>query len=103
MGGKLSPSLANVYCHMLKSCIVDPEFENGNIQEYHRYVDDVFCVVKSSYKTKFLKKLNSYDPDLQFTMETMINSKIVFLDTEIVNTDGKLHLEMYRKPASSEN
>jgi hypothetical protein len=36
-------------------------------------------------------------------METMNNSKIVFLDTEIVNTDGKLHLEMYRKPASSEN
>jgi hypothetical protein len=103
MGGKLSPSLANIYCNMLETTIIDPEFENGNIIQYFRYVDDIVCLVKTKYKNKLLKKLNSYDSGLQFTMETMTESKLIFLDTVIVNTNGKLDLEMHRKPAGSEN
>ena len=103
MGGKLSPSLANIYCNMLETTIIDPEFENGNIKQYFRYVDDIVCLVKTKYKNKLLKKLNSYDSGLQFTMETMTESKLIFLDTVIVNTNGKLDLEMHRKPAASEN
>ena len=57
MGGKLSPSLANIYCNMLETTIIDPEFENGNIIQYFRYVDDIVCLVKTKYKNKLLKKL----------------------------------------------
>lgn len=32
----------------------------------------------------------------------MKNNKQVFLDTVVVNTNGNLHLEMYRKPQASE-
>ena len=52
MGGKLSPSLANIYCNMLETTIIDPEFENGNIKQYFRYVDDIVCLVKTKYKNK---------------------------------------------------
>ena len=36
-------------------------------------------------------------------METMTNSRLIFLDTVIVNTNGNLQIEMHRKPATSEN
>jgi hypothetical protein len=36
-------------------------------------------------------------------MESMINDQIIFLDTKIINCSENLHLEMYRKPQSSEN
>ena len=103
MGGKMSPSLPNIYCHMLESQIIDSEFEKNNVREYFRYVDDIVCIVKTNYKSKLLKKLNSYDPCLQFTMENMTESKLIFLDTVIVNSNGKLNLEMHRKPAASDN
>ena len=103
MGRKMSPSLANIYCHMLESQIIDSEFEKNNVREYFRYVDDIVCIVKTNYKSKLLKKLNSYDPCLQFTMENMTDSKLFFLDTVIVNSNGKLNLEMHRKPAASDN
>ena len=36
-------------------------------------------------------------------MENITDSKLIFLDTVIVNSNGKLNLEMHRKPAASDN
>ena len=33
----------------------------------------------------------------------MQNNELIYLDTKIINYDGNLHLEMYRKPQASEN
>jgi hypothetical protein len=54
-------------------------------------------------KKGFFEKLNKFNDGLYFTMENMTNNKIVFLDTTVVNTNGYLHLERYRKPTASEN
>ena len=36
-------------------------------------------------------------------MDSMQNNELIYLDTKIINADGNLHLEMYRKPQASEN
>ena len=33
----------------------------------------------------------------------MENNELIYLDTKIINSNGDLHLEMYRKPQSFEN
>ena len=94
MGNKLSPSLANLFCNLFETKIVDNEIKNGNIKHYFRYVDDIFCLIRKNEKNAFFEKLNKFNDGLKFTMETMTNNKIVFLDTTVVNTNGKLHLEI---------
>ena len=66
-------------------------------------MDDIFYLIRKYEKNNYFEKLNKFNDGLKFTMETMTNNKIVFLDTTVVNTNGKLHLEMYRKPTASEN
>jgi hypothetical protein len=60
-------------------------------------VDDIFCVVRKHSKNNLLDKLNKFNKDLKLTMDSMIDNKLVFLDTQVVNTNGNLHLDMYRK------
>ena len=43
MGSKLSPSLANIFCNLFETKIIDREIENGNVKKYFRYVDDIFA------------------------------------------------------------
>ena len=98
MGSKLSPSLANIFCSLFEKDIIDPEIENRNILGYVRYVDDILVVVKRGYKSRLLGKLNSFDPHLKFTTESMLESKINFLDTTVILNNGEINLQMYRKP-----
>ena len=86
--------MANLFCNLFETKIVDNEIKNGNIKHYFRYVDDIFCLIRKNEKNAFFEKLNKFNDGLKFTMETMTNNKIVFLDTTVVNTNGKLHLEI---------
>ena len=102
MGSKLSPSLANIFCHIFELKMIDNEIKNGNIKNYFRYVDDIICVIKKNKTDQIFEKINTFHAGLKFTMNKMVDSKIVFLDTTVINTDGKLSLEMFRKPESSD-
>ena len=41
MGGKLSPAIANIFCHMFEKQIIEEQINNGTILAYYRYVDDI--------------------------------------------------------------
>ena len=103
MGSKLSPSLANIFCDLFETEIIDPEIENGTLKCYFRYVDDMVCIIRKNHKDILLEKLNKFNPNLKFTMNSMENNELIYLDTKIINCNGNLNLEMYRKPQSSEN
>ena len=94
--------MANIVCHIFELKIIDNEIENGNIKSYYRYVDDIICVIRKNTTDEIFKKLNKFHPGLKFTINKIVDSKIVFLDTTVINTDGILSLEMYRKPESSD-
>ena len=98
MGSKLSPSLANIFCSLFETAIIEPDLENKNLLGYVRYVDDILLIVKRDYKDRLLGKLNAFDPFLKFTTESMVDSKINFLDTTVTLNNRQINLEMYRKP-----
>ena len=78
MGGKLSPAIANIFCHMFEMQIIEDEINNGTILAYHRYVDDIFVVLKKGKKLGLLDKLNNFDRNLKFTIENSENNRLNF-------------------------
>ena len=94
MGSKLSPSLANIFCDIFETEIIDSEIINGNIKRYFRYVDDTFCIIRKGYKNTLLEKLNNFNSGLKFTMDSMENDKLTYFDTIVFNNKGSLHLEI---------
>ena len=102
MGSKLSPSFANIFCSLFETKIVEPEINKGNILTYARYVDDIFCVIRKGEKLKLLDKLDNFDSGLEFTIESMSNFRLNFLDTSIVQYNDEIHLEQFRKLTASD-
>jgi len=64
-------------------------------------VDDCLLLIKKGYTNTILAKVNNFDPFIKVTSEIMLDNKINFLDTTIINQAGQIHLEQYRKPESS--
>ena len=102
MGGKMSPSLANIFCHMFEIEIIENEIKNGSILAYYRYVDDILVILKKGEKMDLLEKLNRFDKNLGFTMESTTNNRLNFLDTTLVINRNTLHLEHFRKPTTTD-
>ena len=102
MGGKMSPSLANIFCHMFEMEIIENEIKNGSILAYYRYVDDILVILKKGKKIHLLEKLNRFDKNLGFTMENTVDNKLNFLDTTLIINNNNLHLEHFRKPTATD-
>ena len=50
-----------------------------------RYVDDIFVVLKTSYKCEFLNHINAVEPNIKFTVkETRPDRSMPFLDTLVI-------------------
>jgi len=66
---------------------------------YKRYLDDTFVVFNNeSHATQFFDFINTFHPNIRFTVEKEINSSLPFLDMSIQCTDGKFTSSIYRKP-----
>ena len=74
MGSKLSPGFANIFCHLFVTEIIEPKFDQGCILSYAKYVDDIFCVIRKREKQNLWDKLNKFDSELKFTMESMFKT-----------------------------
>ena len=81
----LSPAIANVFlCHIessiFTSCPSDirPKF-------YRRYLDDTFAAFDNEeHADRFSEFINSLHNNISFTMEKQINSKLSFLDLNMI-------------------
>ena len=100
MGNPLSPILSDIVMEDLEiECIkklnVKPLF-------YFRYVDDILLCVPSNSIDHTLNTFNTYDKNLQFTVEIAQNKSISFLDLKII-IDQHRHIitNWYRKPTFS--
>ena len=101
MGSKLSPALANIFCHMMEFNVIN-KYINKEVLFYIRYVDDVFTILKKGCYQNILAEMNSFDIDLKFTYEKMTKNNLVFLDTSVYSdTNGILQLKHYKKPSDS--
>ena len=99
MGSKLSPALANIYCHLMEMKLSN--YINKHIIFYRRYVDDIFVIIDKKFVKPFLNKLNEFDKDyLSFTMEEPNErNELPFLDTLVfIDSKNVIQLKFYQKP-----
>jgi len=102
MGGKMSSALASIFVHILEEEIIQPKINNKIITSYVRYVDDVCLTIKKGHKIEILREMSKFDKGLKWTIESMKNNKLIYLDTQIVLKDSQLNLYQYRKPNASQ-
>lgn len=91
MGNPLSPTLANIFMCKLEEDVVTPH----NLPFYDRYVDDCFTKRKTNAPDNLLEKLNSYHPNIKFTVEENPDH---FLDTSFNHQEGNFTTRVYQKP-----
>ena len=71
----------------LENIVIQPLLASGILKFYARYVDDTLVLAKPSDIPLILLKLNSFDPQIQFTHEIFTNNNDVhFLDIKITPT-----------------
>ena len=95
MGSALGPVLANIILSEFEKLIVSDLIKSGVIRFYRRYVDDTLYIVlkKPSDILAVLDKFNSFDKNLQFTVDTFPDNVIHFLDI-LISSD---HTDVYYK------
>ena len=97
MGTCLSPLLAKLFMAVFEKSVVEKLIEVGLVLKWYRYVDDIFCILKTDAKEKVIQRINSWDIHLKFTTEEMSENDLIFLDCRIFHSDGKLQFIKHRK------
>lgn len=105
MGGKYSPSLANIYVAGWEEIFL---YSPGNcfsshIRWYGRYIDDLLLVWEGdqTQANQFLNYINDNEFNLRFTM-VYNQSEINFLDLTLEGTNGGvINIAPYRKPTAT--
>ena len=101
MVAPLSGLLANIYGEHIENWALNSYFLKHIF--WGRYRDDVISLWNygENELRGFLDRLNTYDRDLQFTLEIEIAHKISFLDVLIIRNLDELNFNIYRKPTQN--
>ena len=83
MGSSLGPVIANIFMTELEKFILDELINDNIVKLYIRYVDDNLLLVKPEDTDNILKKFNSFDKNIQFTVGKFLNGNVHFLDIKI--------------------
>ena len=96
MGSPLGPILANVFLGYCATRIPPDEWPAF----YRRYVDDTFSLFLGGIaeSLRFLARLNSLHPSLQFTMVGENEGKLPFPDVMVLREFDRYATTIYRKP-----
>ena len=97
MGSPLDPVLANLFMgHHEQHWLIQKEALP--VLFYKRYVDDIFCIFKTSEQAdKFLYFLNTRYKNIKFTFEKEQDQKLPFLDVLITKTNNNRITKKYKK------
>ena len=92
MGGPLSVTLSDIYMSKMEIEVVvplKPKF-------YRRYVDDIYNRRNKNEFDQVFHALNNYHHNIKLTIEI---SPTKFLDTKLINSEGKYITKVHRKQA----
>jgi len=98
MGSPLSPIIAEIVLQDLERKAL--KLLNMEIPFYHRYVDDIALAAPRQKINECLNAFNSLHSRLQFTLETG-GKRLNFLDVTIINNEGTIEFDWYKKPTFS--
>ena len=97
MGSPLGPVFANIFMHHLEKIYLDQCPSEFKPKFYKRYVDDTYTIFDNKEQAmQFLNYINSVHPNIEFTIEFEINSKISFLDI-LIHKNNKFEFSVFRK------
>lgn len=100
MGNPISPLIAN-----LVMCKLEMSLKTRNLlpRWWHRYIDDVFAVIKRSALKDILLLLNSQHefPTIKFTAVPEVDGKLEFLDLQLIRKSNKVEVAVFHKPTST--
>lgn len=99
MGSPLSPFIANLFMsHFETELKNDSNFP----RIWHRYVDDVWAVIKKQKLRQFMNRINnSKYATIKFTYEEENNSRLNFLDVTVIRNENKFEFDIFRKPTNT--
>ena len=82
-GLPLGPVLANIIMTELESTIVKELVDKSLVKLYMRYAENTLLLIKDKYINYIHKRLNSFDKNIKFTVDTFPDGNKLFLDIEI--------------------
>ena len=94
-GSPLGPVLAGIFMVHLERSLFPVSF-------WKRYVDDTITFIKTGSAKYLLSTLNSFHPNIEFTYETEVNSKLAFLDVFLLREGQNIITTIYRKVTNSD-
>ena len=102
MGAPLDPVLADIFMVELERNII-PTFD---ISLWKRCVDETICFIKLTFINnsinKILEALNSYDINIEFTIEIETENKILVLDVLLIRNNSLISTEVYCKNTNTD-
>jgi predicted GIY-YIG superfamily endonuclease len=97
MGSPASPVIANLFMELFEKKYLSNVFDERC--KFYRYMDDSLAILPQDFdENRALEQLNSFHPDIQFTMELEVNKKLPFLDLLIDISNHRPSFKIYRKP-----
>ena len=99
MGASLGPVLANIIMTELEKKLLPKLLDDDVIKFYVRYVDDTLVLIKEDQIESVLQKFNSFDKNLEFTVDTFEDGHIHFLDLSVNIDNGEV--DVYSKPTNT--
>ena len=69
------------------------------IRAWGKFMDDVFCIWNHRFESfnLFLERLNNFDKNIKFIVESEENNKLPFLDILLIKRGNYLLFSIYRK------
>ncbi|XP_035659430.1 uncharacterized protein LOC118404460 [Branchiostoma floridae] len=102
MGSPVSPIVVNLYMERFETEALST-FPDTPPANWFRYVDDTFSRLKKTNADKFFQHINQIDDNIKFTQEMSQNNTLPFLDSKvIVEEDGLINVDVYRKPTHTD-
>lgn len=98
MGNPLSPLIAELFMSAMEMNLTE---RNLLPPVWHRYVDDVFAIVKKNEVQTILETLNNEYESIKFICEPENDGKLPFLDLELQKVNEKIEIAIYHKPTST--
>ena len=100
MGSPISATVADIVMEYIEETAISTALHPP--KWWFRFVDDSHACLKRNLVNEFHSHLNSIDPHLQFTIELEENQRLPFLDTTTIRSNGKVIVDIYRKPTHTD-
>ncbi|XP_044574368.1 uncharacterized protein LOC123258432 [Cotesia glomerata] len=99
MGNPTSPVIANIVMnYVIGQILMLLPFD---VHFLRLYVDDTIVAIPEGEVNNILELFNSFDSNIQFTLEVEKDNSLSFLDVLVKRPDGKLLTDWFIKPISS--